>query len=169
MGYSENDYREILEKVSGKSFEDYFLNNVNGTKPYDNLINESLEYLGLELIHKPSTSFAESKLGFRIVSKGKNAIVQSIYPGSPSDIGGLRVGDEIIALNCSQLNNDLDKWLKYFENDDLKLSVYRDGKLLGVTLITGFDFFYPKFEVKQIKNITESQLVNLKFWGEDGI
>ena len=169
IGYSENDYREILEKVSGKSFEDYFLNNVNGTKPYDNLINESLEYLGLELIHKPSTSFAESKLGFRIVSKGKNAVVQSIYPGSPSDIGGLRVGDEIIALNGSQLNNDLDKWLKYFENDDLKLSVYRDGKLLGVTLITGFDFFYPKFEVKQIKNITESQLVNLKFWGEDGI
>jgi len=169
IGYSENDYREILEKVSGKSFEDYFLNNVNGTKPYDNLINESLEYLGLELIHKPSTSFAESKLGFRIVSKGKNAVVQSIYPGSPSDIGGLRVGDEIIALNGSQLNNDLDKWLKYFENDDLKLSVYRDGKLLGVTLITGFDFFYPKFEVKQNKNITESQLVNLKFWGEDGI
>ena len=169
IGYSENDYREILEKVSGKSFEDYFLNNVNGTKPYDNLINESLEYLGLELIHKPSTSFAESKLGFRIVSKGKNAVVQSIYPGSPSDIGGLRVGDEIIALNGSQLNNDLDKWLKYFENDDLKLSVFRDGKLLGVTLITGFDFFYPKFEVKQIKNITESQLVNLKFWGEDGI
>ena len=169
IGYSENDYREILEKVSGKSFEDYFLNNVNGTKPYDNLINESLEYLGLELIHKPSTSFAESKLGFRIVSKGKNAIVQSIYPGSPSDIGGLRVGDEIIDLNGSQLNNDLDKWLKYFENDDLKLSVYREGKLLGVTLITGFDFFYPKFEVKQNKNITESQLVNLKFWGEDGI
>ena len=169
IGYSENDYREILEKVSGKSFEDYFLNNVNGTKPYDNLINESLEYLGLELIHKPSTSFAESKLGFRIVSKGKNAVVQSIYPGSPSAIGGLCVGDEIIALNGSQLNNDLDKWLKYFENDDLKLSVFRDGKLLGVTLITGFDFFYPKFEVKQNKNITESQLVNLKFWGEDGI
>jgi hypothetical protein len=44
-----------------------------------------------------------------------------------------------------------------------------NGKLLGVTLITGFDFFYPKFEVKQIKNITESQLVNLKFWGEDGV
>lgn len=169
MGYSENDYQEIVESVSGESFESYFLDYVNGIVPYDFAIKESFEYLGLELIQQPSASFLESKLGFRIVSKGKNAIVQSIYPGSPSDIGGLRVGDEIIALNGSQLNNDLDKWLKYFENDDLKLSVYRDGKLLGVTLITGFDFFYPKFEVKQIKNITESQLVNLKFWGEDGI
>ena len=169
MGYSENDYQEIVESVSGESFESYFLDFVNGIVPYDFAIKESFKYLGLELIQQPSASFLESKLGFRIVSKGKNAVVQSIYPGSPSDIGGLRVGDEIIALNGSQLNNDLDKWLKYFENDDLKLSVYRDGKLLGVTLITGFDFFYPKFEVKQNKNITESQLVNLKFWGEDGI
>ena len=169
MGYSENDYQEIVESVSGESFESYFLDFVNGIVPYDFAIKESFKYLGLELIQQSTASFSESKLGFRIVSKGKNAVVQSIYPGSPSDIGGLRVGDEIIALNGSQLNNDLDKWFKYFENDDLKLSVYRDGKLLGVTLITGFDFFYPKFEVKQIKNITESQLVNLKFWGEDGI
>lgn len=169
IGYSENDYKEIVESVSGESFESYFLDFVNGIVPYDFAIKESFKYLGLELIQQSTASFSESKLGFRIVSKGKNAVVQSIYPGSPSDIGGLRVGDEIIALNGSQLNNDLDKWLKYFENDDLELSVYRDGKLLGVTLITGFDFFYPKFEVKQIKNITESQLVNLKFWGEDGI
>jgi predicted metalloprotease with PDZ domain len=169
IGYSENDYKEIVESVSGESFESYFLDFVNGIVPYDFAIKESFKYLGLELIQQSTASFSESKLGFRIVSKGKNAVVQSIYPGSPSDIGGLRVGDEIIALNGSQLNNDLDKWLKYFENDDLELSVYRDGKLLGVTLITGFDFFYPKFEVKQIKNITESQLVNLKFWGEDGV
>jgi predicted metalloprotease with PDZ domain len=169
IGYSELDYRAILERVSGESFEDYFSNYINGTQPYDSLINESLEYLGLELIQQPSTSFAESKLGFKILSKGKNAIIQSIYPGSPSDIGGLSAGDEIIAVNGSQLNNDLDKWLKYFENDDLKLSVYREGKLLGVPLITRIDFFYPKFEVKQIKSLAESQLVNLKFWGQDGI
>jgi predicted metalloprotease with PDZ domain len=169
IGYSELDYRAILERVSGESFEDYFSNYINGSQPYDSLISKSLEYLGLELIQQPSTSFAESKLGFKILPKGKNAIVQSIYPKSPSDIGGLSVGDEIIAVNGYQLNYDLDKWLKYFENDDLKLSVYREGKLLGVPLITRIDFFYPKFEVKQIKSLAESQLVNLKFWGQDGI
>ena len=169
MGYSELDYSGILERVSEESFEDYFSNYINGTQPYGNLINESLEYLGLKLIQHPSTSFAESKLGFKILPKGKNAVVQSIYPGSPSDIGGLSIGDEIIAVNGFQLNSDLDQWLKYFENDELKLSIYREGKFLGVTLITGIDFFYPKFEVKQIKNITEYQLVNLKFWGQDGI
>ncbi len=168
-GYTEADYRKLLEDVSGESFEDYFSNYVNGTQPYDNLINESLEFLGLELIQQPSTSVAESKLGFKILPKGKNSVIQSIYPGSPSDIGGLSAGDEIIAVNGSQLNNDLDKWLKYFENDDLELSVYRNGKLLGITLIPGIDYFYPKFEVKQIKNSTEFQLVNLKFWGQDGI
>jgi predicted metalloprotease with PDZ domain len=110
IGYSENDYKEIVESVSGESFESYFLDFVNGIVPYDFAIKESFKYLGLELIQQSTASFSESKLGFRIVSKGKNAVVQSIYPGSPSDIGGLRVGDEIIALNGSQLNNDLDKW-----------------------------------------------------------
>jgi hypothetical protein len=29
IGYSELDYRAILERVSGESFEDYFLNYIN--------------------------------------------------------------------------------------------------------------------------------------------
>lgn len=169
IGYSENVYREILEKVSGESFEDYFSNYINGTQPYENLIKESLEYLGLELIQKPSTSFAESKLGFKYLPKGKNAIVQLIYPESPSDIGGLSIGDEIIAVNGFQLNSDIDKWLKYFEKDSLKLSIYREAKLIEITLTTNNISFYPKFEVKKKQTFLESQIVNLKSWGQDGI
>lgn len=169
IGYSENDYREILEKVSGESFEDYFSNYIHGTQPYDNLINQSLEYLGLELIQKPSTSFAESKLGFKFLSKGKNAVVQSIYPESLSDVGGLSIGDEIIAVNGFQLNSDIDKWLKYFEKDSLKLSIFREAKLSEITLMTNNSFYYPKYEVKQIKNFLDSQVVNLESWGQDGV
>ena len=169
IGYSENDYREILEKVSGESFEDYFSNYINGTQPYDKLINQSLEYLGLELIQKPSTSFAESKLGFKFLSKGKNAVVQSIYPESPSDIGGLGIGDEIIAVNGFQLNSDIDKWLKYFEKHSLKLSIFREAKLVEITLNTNNSSYYPKYEVKQNQNCLESQMENLKSWGQDGV
>lgn len=169
IGYSENDYREILEKVSGESFGDFFSNYIHGNQPYDHLINESLEYLGLELIQKPSSSFAESKLGFKYLPKGKNAVVQSIYPGSPAEIGGLSIGDEIIAINEFQLNSDLDRWLRYFENEEIELSIFRETKLFEITLNTSNVSFYPKFEVKQIQNFSESQTVNLKFWGQDGV
>ena len=169
IGYSELDYRAILERVSGESFEDYFSNYINGTQPYDSLINESLEYLGLELIQQPSTSFVESKLGFKILPKGKNAIVQSIYPESPSDIGGLSAGDEIIAVNGYQLNNDLDKWLKYFESDQKNLSLFRNGVLTEIQLIDNAPKFYPIYEVRRKNEVSDNQLKNLKSWGESGI
>lgn len=169
IGYSENDYREILEKVSGESFDYYFSNYIHGNQPYDHLINETLEYLGLELIQKPSSSFAESKLGFKYLPKGKNAVVQSIYPGSPAENGGLSIGDEIIAINEFQLNSDLDRWLRYFENEEIELSIFRETKLFEITLNTSNVSFYPKFEVKQIQNFSESQTVNLKYWGQDGV
>ncbi|MBM3186421.1 MAG: M61 family metallopeptidase [Bacteroidetes bacterium] len=168
-GYTEADYRSLLESVSGVSFEDYFSNYINGTQLYDSLINESLEYLGLELIQKPSTSFAESKLGFKYLPKGKTVVIQSIFPGSPAEIGGLSISDEIITVNGNQLNSDLDKWLKYFENKDIKLSIYREAKLNEITLTTNNIPFYPKFEVKQKQTFLESQIVNLKSWGQDGI
>ncbi|MFM7683532.1 MAG: M61 family metallopeptidase [Bacteroidota bacterium] len=168
-GYTEADYRSLLESVSGVSFEDYFSNYINGTQLYDSLINESLEYLGLELIQKPSTSFAESKLGFKYLHKGKTVVIQSIFPGSPAENGGLSIGDEIITVNGNQLNSDLDKWLKYFENKDIKLSIYREAKLNEITLTTNNITFYPKFEVKQKQTFLESQIVNLKSWGQDGI
>jgi predicted metalloprotease with PDZ domain len=169
IGYSENDYRKILEKVSGESFDDYFSNYIHGTQPYDNLINESLEYLGLELIKKPSASFSENKLGFKILPKGKSAVVQSIYPGSPAELGGLSIGDEIVAVNGKQLNSDLDKWLTYFQSDLKTISLMREGLLLECTLPEANRNFYLTHEVKITKEPTENQKKALKFWGEDGV
>jgi len=169
IGYSENDYRKILEKVSGESFEDYFSNYINGTQPYDSLISESLEYLGLELIQQPSNFFAESKLGFKILPKGKNAIVQSIYPGSPAELDGLSIGDEIIAVNGLSLNSDLDKWLRYFESNQKKISLFRNGVLKEIQLIDNNPKFYPIYEVRRKNEVSDNQLKNLKSWGESGI
>jgi predicted metalloprotease with PDZ domain len=169
IGYSENDYREILEKVSGNSFDDYFSNYINGTQPYDNLINQSLEYLGLELIQKPSTSFAESKLGIKTLSRGKNAVVQSIYPGSPAELAGLSIGDEIFAVNGMQLNSDMDKWLNYFEADLKTLSLSRNGICQEIGLIENSQIFYQSYKVLKKKEPSENQFNNLKSWGECGV
>ncbi len=169
IGYSEKEYREILEKVSGESFDDYFSNYIHGTQPYDNLISQSLEYLGLELIQKPSTSFAESKLGFKILPKGKNAVVQLIYPESPSDIGGLSIGDEIITVNGMSLNFDLDKWLYFFSSNSIQLTIVRNGLLKEIQLKESDELFYPVYEIKTKKIVSQNQLENLKCWGADGI
>jgi predicted metalloprotease with PDZ domain len=168
-GYTENDYRKILEEVSGESFESYFSDFVMGTVPYDNSIKESLEYLGLELSQKPSASFSESKLGLKTFSKGKYVIIQSVYPGSPTELAGLSIGDEIIAINGMALNSDLDKWLTYFESDSKILSISRNGFVQQRKLTENHQIFYRNFEVNKIKKATGDQFKNLKSWGENGI
>lgn len=168
-GYTEADYRNILESVSGESFETYFSDFIYGTNPYEELIIEALAFFGLELVQKPSKSFSEAKLGFKYLSKGKNSLVQSIYPGSPAELGGLSLGDEIIAVNGKQLNGDLDNWLAYFESDLKTLSFMREGLLMECTLPEVNRFFYLTHEVKVPSELTENQKKALKAWGEDGI
>jgi predicted metalloprotease with PDZ domain len=108
-------------------------------------------------------------LGFKILPKGKNAIVQSIYSGSPSDIGGLSVGDEIFAVNGKQLNSDLDKWLFYLGSNSIQLTIFRNGLLKEIQLKESHELFYPVYEVKTKKIVSQNQLENLKCWGADGI
>lgn len=168
-GYTEDDYRGILEQVSGESFESYFSDFVHGTHSYENLVNESLDYLGLQLIQNPSSSFSESKLGIKTLSRGKNAVVQSIYPVSPAELAGLSIGDEIFAVNGMQLNSDMDKWLNYFEADLKTLSLSRNGICQEIRLIEKNQIFYQSYKVLKKKEPSENQINSLKSWGECGV
>jgi predicted metalloprotease with PDZ domain len=168
-GYSEADYRGVLENVSGVSFESYFEDFINGTTSYHELINEAFSYLGLELIQKPSPLYTEFKLGLKLLSKGKNYSVLSIYPGGPADSGGLSIGDELISVNGMQLNADINQWLNYFDADVKTITLIREGKIIECVLPEKDQRYYLIQEVKIAKEISESNLNNLKCWGEDGI
>jgi predicted metalloprotease with PDZ domain len=168
-GYSEADYRGVLENVSGVSFESYFEDFINGTTSYHELINEAFSYLGLELIQKPSPLYTEFKLGLKLLSKGKNYSVLSIYPGGPADSGGLSIGDELISVNGMQLNADINQWLNYFDADVKTITLIREGKIIECVLPEKDHRYYLIQEVKIAKEISESNLNNLKCWGEDGI
>jgi C-terminal processing protease CtpA/Prc len=95
--------------------------------------------------------------------------VQSIYPNSPADLGGLRISDEIIAINDMYLNSDMNEWLKYFENEVKKITFIRNAEI-HVCLLHQLDaYFYINFDIQLCKERTEKQIKNLKLLGEDGI
>jgi predicted metalloprotease with PDZ domain len=168
-GYREKDFKEVLERVSGEVFETYFSNYINGTLPYYDLIQESLDYLGLKLVRNDSNSYSESKLGFKSIPKGKNSVIQVIHPSSPAERCSLAVGDEIIAINERQLNSDLDKWLKYFKSEIKVISLFRNGFLHEISLIEDEYSYFQSFVVKYKDEIDENHIHNLKAWGEEGV
>ena len=116
-GITENDYQSTLENVAGISFESFFKDFVHGTQPYESILTEALDYLGLELFHKPSSLYSEGRLGMKLLPLGKSFQVTAMYAGGPAELGGMRIGDEIIAVNGFILNNDIESWLTYFDEN----------------------------------------------------
>jgi predicted metalloprotease with PDZ domain len=71
--------------------------------------------------------------------------VSSIFYGSPADVGGLIIGDEIIAVKGYTCQTDLESWLKYFESDEKELTILRQGSLLRITMPEVDRFFFSEY------------------------
>jgi len=146
-GVSAEDYQKELEHVSGISFQKYFDDYINGNKSFESIIIDSLEYIGLELNHKPSNSYSASRLGFKAIKSGKNYITKAIYPGGPADTSCMTLDDEIIAVNDIALDGELDKWLNYFDDDVKRVTVKRQGRTLDLTFPEVARNFYNTYTV----------------------
>jgi len=163
-GVSENDYKSTIESITGQSFQPFFDDYVNGNKPYESIITEALETLGLKLSHSPSKKYSEGRLGFKSQMKGINAIVTALYPSGPADLAKLSVGDEIVAVNDFALNGELDKWLSYFDDDAKTVTVLRGGKMLSFTFPEVNRNFYNKYSVSKITNPSNDQKRAFENW-----
>lgn len=163
-GVSEKDYQNMVEQVANASFQEILDDYFYDSKPFEAIIVDAFEYLGLELIHKASPKYSYAKLGFKTIPQGQNFIVKAIYPGSPAEMGSLMLEDEIIAVNAYACNGELDKWLTYFDDDIKVLSVMRRGKLIEVTMPIAVRNFYLDYSVKQIENPNQHQKRAFERW-----
>jgi predicted metalloprotease with PDZ domain len=163
-GVSESDYKAVLENVSGISFDSFFEDFIHGNRPYESILTEAFEHIGLELHHKPSSFYSHGRLGFKTVPQGSNFIVKVIYPGSPANLGGLMLEDEIIAINDYACLGELDKWLRYFDNDLKHITILRAGKIIQKTLPEVDRNFYMEYEVKKLEKMNTPQIKAFDAW-----
>jgi predicted metalloprotease with PDZ domain len=163
-GVSEDDYQSTVENVAGESFQEFFDDYINDCKPYESIITDALDYLGMELNHVPSESYAEGRLGMKVVKSGKTYKIASIYPGGPAETASLSLKDEIIAVNGYACNGELDKWLVYFDDDVKTITVNRAGKLMEFTFPEVNRNFYMTYTVGKIKKPNGNQLAAFGAW-----
>ena len=163
-GVSEADYKFVLEKVSGISFDAFFEDFVHGNRPYESILTDAFDFIGLELHHKPSQFYSHGRLGFKTIPQGQNFIIKVIYTGSPANLGGLMLEDEIIAVNGYACIGELDKWLKYFDNDLKHITVLRAGRIIQMTLPEVDRNFYMEYEVKPLPKMNTPQIKAFDTW-----
>ncbi|MFM2040976.1 MAG: hypothetical protein RLZZ493_1565 [Bacteroidota bacterium] len=165
-GVSEADYIAVVKSLAGEEFQSVFDDYFYGTRPFEAILTEALKAIGLSLTHKPSSKYSHAKTGVKTVVQGANHVVKAIYPGSPADLAGMMLEDEIIAVNNIAVAVELDRWLAFFDNDTKEITINRAGIIKQVTLPEVQRFFYLEYGIAFMPKNEELSALQLKAFEE---
>lgn len=132
-GYSEEQYKELLEELSGVSFDDIYNDIVYGTSKFTPYINKALKYKNWQLNITNSKKETEN-YGLKLEPKHGAMIVMDVLENSAAYNAGLIRKDKIYAINNYPLDENLSEWLVYFKKNSIVLTVKREGVIINVKL-----------------------------------
>lgn len=165
-GYSESDYKKSVEMMAGCSFDDFFNNYVWGANSYEEMLAKALNYVGCELNSVSSGKYHESRLGFKLIEQPGLFKVSAVYPNSSADISGLKLNDDIIAINNIQVKDNIAEWFEYWNNKKIELTISRAGYLKNITILHGKEEYYKIWSIRKLDNASDEQKQNFKTWSK---
>lgn len=163
-GITEKDYQHEIEKITEVSMQWYFDDYVNGTKAYTSLLIDCLKYIGLEYHTEPVASDFSAYLGAKIMEVSNETIIVALYPGGALDLAGAMIGDKVISMNSMSINNDADRWAKFFRNDKKEIVINRKGVLVTMHLPKVNTEYYLRYFLKQSENMDKHTIDAFDGW-----
>ncbi len=148
-GYSEQQYKGLLEEFAGVSFDDIFDDLIYGTNKFSPYINKALKYRGLQFDIVNSENEAEN-YGLKLQTKHGTMVVTDILENSAAYNAGLLRQDKIYAINNFPLEGNLSEWLLYFKGMPIELSLKREGALISIQLPPKNGMRYFKYHLNKI-------------------
>ena len=145
VGYSEKDYREVLEATAGGKLDSIFNNHIEGTEDYLPSLQSALEYLGIDLhLEAPKNLMGYSGMLFTLSAKGVQ--VHEVWPGSPADKAGLTRGDLLVSINNTPVDEHLERTI-LLAKGKLEIGFIRDRILLSTSLELEQAAYYPEVKL----------------------
>lgn len=163
-GYSEADYKELIEEEAGADFNYYWNNFFFKANDYTPALAEALDYIGHRLEFIPARKVHEHKFGFKVNEVGGITRVTEMYYHSPAEKCGLSNGDEILIINGQQVKNDMNEWMNYFGGDAFTLTINSGGIVREIQLKADREPYYGNPVVRKVANPSESQKANWSLW-----
>ncbi len=132
-GYSEQEFRTLVEDVAGASLESFWSSALEGTGELD--YAEALDALGLRFkIAEPDSGKTPRKATLGALTKidGGRLVVSQVRRGTPAHEAGLNVDDEILAIDDFRVRADqLDARMEqYVAGDRVSILVARRDRLI---------------------------------------
>ncbi|MCY1520119.1 periplasmic serine peptidase DegS [compost metagenome] len=171
-GYTDSEFKAMVEKISGVSFTNFWAKYVTGTADVE--YAKYFGYAGIEVVNENegksipyfgATSGRPAGAGSGAFSSGK-VIVSGVARGSGAWNGGVNVNDEIVTIDGAPAEAMLERMPQIANKkpgDVVSVVVMRDGqkKELQVTL-TANDAV--RFKTTLNENATPQQLAVRKRW-----
>lgn len=165
-GYSEMEYKKLIEEEAGADFSYYWNNYFYKANDYTPALSEALDYIGYRFEFVNARKWQEHKYGFKVNEIGGITRVTEIYYRSPAECAGLAVGDEIILVDHQQVKNDMNEWMLYFGGDTHKLKVNSGGIVRDIILESDGNNYYSNPAVRKVENPSDSQNENFQKWSK---
>ena len=143
-GYTISDFERLVEQRCGTELREWLESQVR--EPVDLDFAETLQHFGLRfkatnakkdlVCEKPTT---DVWIGSDSWATDGRVTVRRVYRGSPSDVAGLNVDDELVALDGYRLTADAwpDRLNMYQPGQELELLIARRGRLKQLTICLG--------------------------------
>ncbi|MFC6999391.1 M61 family metallopeptidase [Rufibacter roseus] len=129
-GYTEKEFQQGVEKLVGRSMEDFFQKYIYGTESPD--YNSYLKAVGVQLVDSNKNS-NEPLLGAGISTASGKPVITTVTRNGSAWQAGLNVNDEIIAVNGFRVTDDINKSVPAYEvGDVMELVISRAGQLMVI-------------------------------------
>jgi predicted metalloprotease with PDZ domain len=163
-GYTRDDYKRLLEEHAQVNLDTYFTDFVEGTKDMKDIFQTVLAFAGLHLTQSDNTIVSERDFGFKTYLKEGRTLVQTIAPGTPAENAGLMIDDELRAVNGMRIENNLNEWLEYFDDDMLELTVSTSSVIKRIKIFRGSKKFYPVYRIEKKQDATPEEKYFYERW-----
>ncbi|WP_316811241.1 M61 family metallopeptidase [Pedobacter heparinus] len=105
-GYTDAEFKAMVEKISGKSFTDFWAKYVNGTQALE--YHKYFGYAGIKVSNE-NEGKSVPYLGIASKNAGGRVFVTVVSRNSAAWIGGLNVNDEVISVDGAPVEIAIDK------------------------------------------------------------
>jgi len=165
-GYSEQEFRALVEEVAGASLESFWSSALDGTGELE--YAGALETLGLRFkTPEPEAGKTPRKATLGTVTKidGGRLVVAQVKRGTPAHEAGLNVDDEIVAIDGFRVRPDQleARMEQYVAGDRVLVLVARRDRLIPLDVVLGAEPS-KSWQLEPDPAATPGQRAGLDFW-----
>ncbi len=159
-GYTDDEFKQGLEKFAGKNLDDFYAKYINGLTPI--AYNSYLNYAGYKLTNMLAVN-NDPALGITTIPGTNRVIVATVVKGSAAWVDGINANDEITFIDGVQVVSTEDLLTGKKPGDKINVTLIRDGLTLTLP-VTLLKSPHIKYKIEELPNVAPEQLVVRKKW-----